>query len=71
MTRVIPRTSTTLAKVPGDYGHKTASFGKRHNTPATKTTAMGPFTVWPTGEGIGFDYFIRGQTMFFCYSPPF
>ncbi|MCX7111248.1 MAG: arylsulfatase [Proteobacteria bacterium] len=64
-TGVIPRTSATLAKVLGEYGYKTAAFGKWHNTPATETTAMGPFTLWPTGEGIGFDYFygfLAGET---------
>ncbi len=64
-TGVIPRTSATLAKVLGDYGYNTAAFGKWHNTPATETTAMGPFTLWPTGEGIGFDYFygfLAGET---------
>ncbi len=62
---VIPRTSATLPKVLGCYGYKTAAFGKWHNTPATETTAMGPFTNWPTGEGIGFDYFygfLAGET---------
>ena len=64
-TGVIPRTSATVAKVLGNYGYKTAVFGKWHNTPATQTTAMGPFTLWPTGEGIGFDYFygfLAGET---------
>jgi len=64
-TGVIPRTSATLAKVLGHYGYKSAAFGKWHNTPATETTAMGPFTNWPTGEGIGFDYFygfLSGET---------
>jgi arylsulfatase len=64
-TGVIPRSSATLAKVLGEYGYKTAAFGKWHNTPATDTTAMGPFTLWPTGEGIGFDYFygfLAGET---------
>ena len=64
-TGEIPRTSATLAKVLGDYGYATAAFGKWHNTPATQTTAMGPFTLWPTGEGIGFDYFygfLAGET---------
>ena len=64
-TGVIPRTSATLAKVLGEYGYKTAAFGKWHNTPATETTAMGPFTRWPTGEGVGFDYFygfLAGET---------
>ncbi len=61
----IPRTSATIAKVLGYYGYSTAAFGKWHNTPATETTAMGPFTLWPTGEGIGFDYFygfLAGET---------
>ncbi len=61
----IPRTSATIAKVLGNYGYKTSAFGKWHNTPATETTAMGPFTLWPTGEGIGFDYFygfLAGET---------
>ncbi|NVO13531.1 MAG: arylsulfatase [Rhodoplanes sp.] len=64
-TGVIPRSSATLAKVLGAYGYMTAAFGKWHNTPATETTAMGPFTLWPTGEGIGFDYFygfLAGET---------
>ena len=49
----------------GYYGYNTSAFGKWHNTPATETTAMGPFTRWPTGEGIGFDYFygfLAGET---------
>ena len=53
----IPRTSATAAKVLGDYGYATAAFGKWHNTPANETTAVGPYTNWPVGEGIGFDYF--------------
>jgi len=64
-TGVIPRSSATLAKVLGYYGYDTAAFGKWHNTPTTDTTAMGPFTLWPTGEGIGFDYFygfLAGET---------
>ncbi len=64
-TGVIPRTSATLAKVLGYYGYSTAALGKWHNTPATQTTAAGPFTLWPTGEGIGFDYFygfLAGET---------
>ena len=64
-TGVIPRTSAPLSKVLGAYGYKTAAFGKWHNTPATQTSAMGPFDLWPTGEGIGFDYFygfLAGET---------
>jgi arylsulfatase A-like enzyme len=64
-TGVIPRTSASLAKFLGAYGYKSAAFGKWHNTPTTETTAMGPFILWPTGEGIGFDYFygfLAGET---------
>lgn len=64
-TGVIPRTSATLARVLSHYGYKTAAFGKWHNTPATETTAMGPFTRWPTGDAVGFDYFygfLAGET---------
>ncbi len=54
---VIPRTSATFAKVLGYYGYSTSAFGKWHNTPANETTAVGPYTNWPVGPGIGFDYF--------------
>ncbi len=53
----IPRTAATVAKVLGYYGYSTSAFGKWHNTPATETTSVGPYTNWPVGEGIGFDYF--------------
>ncbi|WP_083241450.1 arylsulfatase [Methyloceanibacter stevinii] len=62
---MIPRTSATVARVLGDYGYATAAFGKWHNTPANETTAVGPYTNWPVGEGIGFDYFygfLAGET---------
>ncbi|MGE8454375.1 MAG: sulfatase-like hydrolase/transferase, partial [Pseudomonadales bacterium] len=53
----IPRTSATAAKVLGYYGYATSAFGKWHNTPANETTAVGPYTNWPAGQGVGFDYF--------------
>ena len=53
----IPRTSATIAKVLSGYGYATAGFGKWHNTPANETTAVGPYTNWPVGDAIGFDYF--------------
>jgi arylsulfatase A-like enzyme len=56
-TGVIPRTAATVAKVLGYYGYSTSAFGKWHNTPANETTAVGPYTNWPVGPGIGFDYF--------------
>ena len=42
-TGVIPKSAATIAQVLRDYGYKTSAFGKWHNTPATETTAMGPF----------------------------
>lgn len=56
-TGIIPRTSATVAEVLSDYGYATAAFGKWHNTPANETTSVGPYTNWPVGEGVGFDYF--------------
>ncbi|MGH8585084.1 MAG: arylsulfatase, partial [Gammaproteobacteria bacterium] len=61
----IPRTSATVARVLGEHGYDTAAFGKWHNTPAIETSPMGPFTHWPTGVGIGFNYFygfLAGET---------
>ena len=58
-----PKTAATVAKVLRDYGYKTAAFGKWHNTPATETTAMGPFDRWPTGYGFDYFYgFMAGET---------
>jgi arylsulfatase A-like enzyme len=56
-TGTIPRSAATVAKVLGYYGYSTSAFGKWHNTPATETTAVGPYMNWPVGPGIGFDYF--------------
>jgi arylsulfatase len=62
-TGVIPKTSATIAEVLRDYGYNTAALGKWHNTPATQTTAMGPFDRWPTGHGFEYFYgFLAGET---------
>lgn len=62
-TGVIPKTSATVAEVLKNYGYKTSAFGKWHNTPADQTTAMGPFTYWPTGYGFDYFYgFLAGET---------
>ena len=46
-----------------NYGYKTSAFGKWHNTPADQTTAMGPFTYWPTSYGFDYFYgFLAGET---------
>jgi arylsulfatase A-like enzyme len=62
-TGVIPKSSATIAEVLRHYGYNTAAFGKWHNTPATQTTAMGPFDRWPTGHGFDYFYgFLAGET---------
>ena len=62
-TGVMPMTSSTVAEVLRNYGYKTSAFGKWHNTPADQTTAMGPFTYWPTSYGFDHFYgFMAGET---------
>ena len=62
-TGVIGKDTATVAEVLGHYGYATAAFGKWHNSPATATTAMGPFDRWPTGHGFDYFYgFIAGET---------
>jgi arylsulfatase A-like enzyme len=62
-TGVMPMTSATIAEVLKNYGYQTSAFGKWHNTPADQTTAMGPFTYWPTGYGFEYFYgFLAGET---------
>ena len=62
-TGVIPKSAATVAQVLHDYGYSTAAFGKWHNTPATETTAMGPFDHWPTSYGFDYFYgFLAGET---------
>jgi arylsulfatase A-like enzyme len=52
-----------VAEVLRNYGYKTSAFGKWHNTPADQTTAMGPFTYWPTSYGFDYFYgFLAGET---------
>jgi arylsulfatase A-like enzyme len=58
----IPKSSALGAEVLKDYGYATAAFGKWHNTPATETTAAGPFHNWPTGNGFEYFYgFLAGE----------
>ena len=62
-TGIIPKTSATISEVLKNYGYKTSAFGKWHNTPADQTTAMGPFTYWPTSYGFDYFYgFLAGET---------
>ena len=62
-TGIMPKTAATMAEVLKDYGYKTCAFGKWHNTPADQTTALGPFTYWPTSYGFEHFYgFLAGET---------
>jgi arylsulfatase len=59
----MPKSAATVAEVLHHYGYKTSAFGKWHNTPATETTAMGPFDRWPTAYGFDYFYgFLAGET---------
>jgi len=58
----IPKSSATMAEVLKDYGYSTAAWGKWHNSPASETTAAGPFDNWPTGYGFEYFYgFLAGE----------
>lgn len=68
-TGIIPESAATVADVLRMHGYATAAFGKWHNTPATETTAMGPFDRWPTGYGFETFYgFLAGEAT--QYEPP-
>jgi arylsulfatase A-like enzyme len=58
-----PKSSAMVGEVLKDYGYSTAAFGKWHNTPASETTAAGPFDYWPTGYGFEYFYgFLAGES---------
>jgi arylsulfatase A-like enzyme len=59
-----PNTCAPLAETLKLNGYSTAQFGKCHEVPVWETSAIGPFTHWPTGGG-GFEYFygfVGGET---------
>ena len=58
-----PKSSAMIPEVLKSYGYRTAAWGKWHNTPASHTTAAGPFEYWPTGYGFEYFYgFLGGET---------
>jgi len=57
-----PKTSAMIPEILKNYGYHTGAWGKWHNTPATQTTAAGPFDYWPTGYGFEYFYgFLAGE----------
>jgi arylsulfatase len=59
---VQPKTAAMVPEVLRNYGYATGAWGKWHNTPATQTTAAGPFDYWPTGYGFEYFYgFLAGE----------
>lgn len=57
-----PKSSSMVAEVLKDYGYSTAAWGKWHNSPASQTTAAGPFDYWPSGYGFEYFYgFLGGE----------
>ncbi|MGP1346370.1 MAG: arylsulfatase [Phycisphaerales bacterium] len=59
---VQPKTAAMVPEVLRHYGYATGAWGKWHNTPATQTTAAGPFDFWPTGYGFEYFYgFLAGE----------
>jgi len=59
---VQPKTAAMVPEVLRHYGYATGAWGKWHNTPATQTTAAGPFDYWPTGYGFEYFYgFLAGE----------
>ena len=59
---VQPKTAAMAPEVLRHYGYATGAWGKWHNTPATQTTAAGPFDFWPTGYGFEYFYgFLAGE----------
>jgi arylsulfatase A-like enzyme len=58
-----PKAAAPLPETLKLNGYSTAQFGKCHEVPAWETSAMGPFTQWPTGSGFEHFYgFIGGET---------
>lgn len=61
-TGIQPKSSAMVPEVLKSYGYHTGAWGKWHNTPATDTTAAGPFDYWPAGYGFEYFYgFLAGE----------
>ncbi len=51
----VPPTAATTAKVLREHGYGTIALGKWDSTPFKYETPVGPFDLWPLGQG--FDHF--------------
>jgi len=51
----VPRTAATTAKVLQNRGYSTMALGKWDHTPFAQQSPVGPFDLWPLGQG--FDHF--------------
>ena len=64
-TGVIPEDISDTAESSGRLRLQDSRLRQMAQHACDQTTAMGPFDLWPTGEGIGFDYFygfLAGET---------
>ena len=61
----IPKEAATLPAVLGTQGYSTMALGKWHLTPVEDITPIGPFDLWPLGQGFGRFYgFLGGSDQY-------
>lgn len=52
---LVPKSAASIGEILKANGWNTSWWGKMHNVPDWKSSAAGPFDLWPTG--LGFEYF--------------
>jgi arylsulfatase len=52
---LVPKSAASVGEILKDNGWNTGWWGKMHNIPDWKSSAAGPFDLWP--NGLGFEYF--------------